>query len=156
LPKPRIIALDIGEKRVGVAATDPLGLTAQPLAVIQRKPHGPFLEAVSNIVKEREAELVVLGLPRRSSGEMGPEAQRILSLAFELRKKLGLRVETFDERLTTAMADRVYDEAGVSHRERRLNVDMTAAALILEGYLNSRDRLAEPAPENGPEPSKNG
>jgi putative Holliday junction resolvase len=143
LPKPRIIALDIGEKRVGVAATDPLGLTAQPLTVIQRKPHGLFLEAVKKLVQEREASLMVLGLPRRTTGELGPEAQRILSLAHELKTRLGLTVETFDERLTTAMADRLYDEAGMSRQERRQVVDKTAAALILEGYLNSQDRKAE-------------
>jgi putative Holliday junction resolvase len=143
LPKTRIIALDVGEKRVGVAATDPLGLTAQPLAVIQRKPHGLFLEAVSRMADERGAELIVLGLPRRSDGTMGPEAQRVLSLAHELRTRLGLSVDTYDERMTTAMADRVLDQAGLGHRERREVVDKTAAAIILGGYLAKRENSAD-------------
>jgi putative Holliday junction resolvase len=128
----------VGEKRVGVAVTDPLGLTAQPLTVIPRKPHGQFLESISDLVRQKEAELVILGLPRRTDGAIGPEAQRILSLAYELRNRQGLVVDTFDERLTTAMAHRVFDEAGMNKKDRREVVDMTAAALILEGYLAKR------------------
>jgi putative Holliday junction resolvase len=143
LAKPIVIALDVGEKRVGLAATDPLGLTAQPLTVIQRKPHGVFLEAVSQIVRDREAGLVVLGLPRRSDGRLGPEAQRVLALAHELRSRLGLTVETYDERLTTAMADRVFDEAGIDRQKRRRVIDKTAAALILDGYLSSQAKKSD-------------
>jgi putative Holliday junction resolvase len=135
-----IIALDVGEKRVGLAATDPLGLTAQPLTVLQRKPHGLFLEALKNIVTEREAKLVVLGLPLRTDGSVGPEAQRILALAHELRSRLGLTVETYDERLTTAMADRVLDQAGLKPKNRTKVIDKTAAAIILEGYLARQAR----------------
>ena len=133
-----IVALDVGTKRVGVAATDPLGLTAQPLAVLERKPHGPFLEAIRDLVESRGAGLIVLGLPKRADGSMGPEAQRVLALANELRSRLGYEVETYDERLTTAMADRVFDQAGLSRKERLKAVDKTAATLILDGYLTAR------------------
>jgi putative Holliday junction resolvase len=147
-----VIALDVGEKRVGVAATDDLGLTAQPLTVLSRKPHGLFLEAVKKIAEERGAGLVVLGLPRLTTGENGVQAQRVMSLAHELRSRLNLTVRTYDERLTTAMADRVFDEAGVSRRDRRQAVDMTAATLILDGYLSDRNRLAREAGPAAAEP----
>ncbi|MDR2367481.1 MAG: Holliday junction resolvase RuvX [Deltaproteobacteria bacterium] len=140
MARPVIVALDVGEKRVGVAGTDPLGLTAQPLTVLKRKPHGPFLEAVRELAEGRGASLIVLGLPRRQDGSVGPEAQRVLALAHELRSRFGFTVETHDERLTTAMADRVFDQAGLSRKERLKAVDKTAAAIILEGYLAVRER----------------
>jgi putative Holliday junction resolvase len=134
---PNILALDVGQRRVGVAVTDPAGLTAQPLTVLDRKPHGLFLESLTALVQQRGAELVLLGLPRRTTGALGPEAQRVMALAHELRSKLGLKVETFDERLTTAVAERAMAEAGLGRRQARPQVDKTAAAVILEGYLDS-------------------
>ncbi|MDR2386269.1 MAG: Holliday junction resolvase RuvX [Deltaproteobacteria bacterium] len=140
LERPIIVALDLGEKRVGVAATDPLGLTAQPVTVLNRKPHGPFMEAVNDLVKQRGATLVVLGLPKNSDGSMGAPAQRALSLAHELRTRFGLEVDTYDERLTTAMADRVFDQAGLSRAQRLKSIDKMAAAIILDGYLAFLER----------------
>jgi putative Holliday junction resolvase len=133
----KIIALDVGQKRVGVAATDDLGYTAQPLTVIDRKPHGLFLERLKSLCQERGTELLVLGLPTRTNGRLGPEAQKVLSLASELRNKLNLDIKTFDERLTTAMAERLFNEAGVNWHKKRDNIDKTAATIILEGYLTS-------------------
>jgi putative Holliday junction resolvase len=92
------------------------------------------------LVKEREATLVLLGLPKRSDGSMGPEAQRVLALAHELRSKFGFEVATHDERLTTAMADRVFDQAGLSREKRLKVVDKMAAAIILDGYLAVLER----------------
>lgn len=132
----RILALDVGEKRVGVAVSDPLGYSAQPLTVLPRRPHGEFLAKLSALVEEYEVGLVVLGLPRRTTGEKGPEAQRVLALARELKIKLGLECETWDEWLTTVAAQRVLLEGGLRRAERREVVDKTAAALILDGYLN--------------------
>jgi putative Holliday junction resolvase len=111
-------------------------LTAQPLTTLARKPHGLFLEQVASLAAQYEAALVVLGLPVRTDGSLGPEAQRVLSLAHELRTRLGLTVETFDERMTTAMADRVMAEAGLKGDARRKVVDQAAAAIILSGYLS--------------------
>lgn len=132
----RILALDVGEKRVGVAVSDPLGYTAQPLTVLPRRPHGAFLAALADLAKEYEVALVLLGLPRRTTGEKGPEAQRVLALAREITLKLGLKCDTWDEWLTTVAAERVLLEGGLSRQERRQVVDKTAAALILDGYLN--------------------
>jgi len=132
----RILALDVGEKRVGVAVSDPLGLTAQPLTVLPRRPHGEFLKALEGLVREYEVTLVLLGLPRRTTGEKGPEAQRVLALAREITTKLGFKCDTWDEWLTTVAAERVLLEGGLRREARREVVDKTAAALILDGYLN--------------------
>ncbi|MDR2386935.1 MAG: Holliday junction resolvase RuvX [Deltaproteobacteria bacterium] len=142
MTRPIIVALDVGEKRVGVAATDALGLTAQPVTVLKRKPHGLFLEALKDLVKQREAAVVVLGLPKRSDGSLGPEAQRVLALAHELRSRFGFVVDTYDERLTTAMADRVFDQAGLGRQERLKSIDKMAATIILDGYLGFLARKA--------------
>jgi putative Holliday junction resolvase len=104
---------------------------------IERKPHGQFLYKVASIAAQYEAQTVVLGLPRRTDGTLGPEAQRVLALAHELKTRLNLNIATFDERLTTAMADRVMAEAGLKGDERRKVVDKTAATIILSGYLDS-------------------
>ena len=132
----RILALDVGEKRVGVAVSDPLGYSAQPLTVLPRRPHADFLKSLEKLAREYEVALVLLGLPRRTTGEKGPEAQRVLALKRELETKLGLNCETWDEWLTTVAAERVLLEGGLRREERRQVVDKTAAALILDGYLN--------------------
>jgi putative Holliday junction resolvase len=143
LTLPRILALDVGEKRVGLAVSDPLGITAQPLKVLPRKPHGAFLEAVSEACREYETREVVLGLPRRTTGRLGPEAQRVLALAHELRTKLNLTVHTWEEWLTTAEADRLLRSDGLSGPERRQVIDKTAAALILDGFLRHQSTLSQ-------------
>ena len=132
----RILALDVGEKRVGVAISDPLGYSAQPLLVLPRRPHGAFLAALADLARDYEVGLILLGLPRRTTGEKGPEAQRVLALAREVHLKLGLPCETWDEWLTTVAAERILIEGGVRRNDRRQVVDKTAAALILDGYLN--------------------
>ncbi|MCL2029457.1 MAG: Holliday junction resolvase RuvX [Deltaproteobacteria bacterium] len=143
----RILALDVGEKRVGLAVSDPLGCSAQPLAVLPRRPHGEFLKALASLAGQYQAELVLLGLPRRTDGRLGPEAQRVLALAGEIRAKLGLGCATWDEWFTTQAADRLLREGGLKPQARRQVVDKTAAAIILGSYL---DHLAlkpsEPPP----------
>jgi putative Holliday junction resolvase len=127
--------LDVGLRRVGVAVTDPLGLTAQPVETIARKPHGLFLERLAALAAKFGAAKIVLGLPVRTDGSIGPEAQRILALAHEIRTRLGLETDTYDERLTTAMAWRALDESGVKAAGRQRVIDQAAAAIILTGYL---------------------
>lgn len=129
------MALDVGEKRVGVAVSDPLGYSAQPLTVLPRRPHGEFLNSLAALAQEYEVELMLLGLPRRTTGEKGPEAQRVLALGREITIKLGLKCDTWDEWLTTVSAERVLIEGGVRREDRRQVIDKTAAAIILDGYL---------------------
>jgi putative Holliday junction resolvase len=141
----RIICLDVGQTRVGVAVSDPLGLTAQPVETIPRKPHGLFLEKVAALAETYATKAIVLGLPRRTDGSIGPEAQRVLALAHELKTRLGLEVSTFDERLTTAMADRGLAEAGLKGEAKRQVIDQAAAAIILTGFLANLKRSAASA-----------
>ncbi|MEW6266463.1 MAG: Holliday junction resolvase RuvX [Thermodesulfobacteriota bacterium] len=132
----RIMALDLGTKRVGVALSDELGLTAQGLTVIERGSHQEFLAEIGRLAEKHGATTVVLGLPRRMDGSLGPEAQRALAMAREIKKHLGLETTTWDERLTTAAVERVLLEADVSRSKRRKVRDKLAAAYILQCYLD--------------------
>ncbi|MDR1166665.1 MAG: Holliday junction resolvase RuvX [Deltaproteobacteria bacterium] len=140
-----ILALDPGLKRVGLAISDPLGTLASPLCALRRKPHGAFLEALEAIIAERAPTALVVGLPARSDGRLGKEAQAALSLAFELRAKFGLPVETVDESYTTLEAREILFRNGVPDGPRLLaKIDQCAAGLILERYLAKLPNMTLP------------
>lgn len=134
----RILALDVGEKTIGLAVSDPLGLTAQPLTTLRRQSKEKDLAALASLVRQLEVEEVVLGLPRRLNGSLGPEARRVQQLGELLRERLGLPVRYWDERLTTVAAEQALLAADLSRRRRRQTIDQTAACLILQGYLERR------------------
>ena len=134
----RIMALDPGEKRVGVALSDELGLTAQGLTVLDRKPNARFIGALKDLVEQNKVDRIVVGLPRRMDGSLGPEAQRAMAIATQLRTKLGLEVDTWDERLSTAAAEKVLLEADLSRQKRKMVRDKVAATIILQNYLDSK------------------
>jgi putative Holliday junction resolvase len=141
----RILGLDIGEKRIGVAVSDPSGTVATPLAVIDaRKAAGDGRE-LSRLVEDYEAELLVAGLPLSLDGTEGPQAARVRAAAKRLSMLVSLPVEFTDERLSSAAARRTMTEAGVSDRNKRGSVDMVAAAIFLQSYLDARrDSGADP------------
>ncbi|WP_027719333.1 Holliday junction resolvase RuvX [Desulfovirgula thermocuniculi] len=143
----RVMGLDVGEKNVGVALSDPLGLTAQGVEVIPRDiGEGKLLERVNRLVQEYGVEKIVVGLPRNMDGSLGRQGLRVLEFARWLREATGLPVETWDERLTTVGAERILLAADVSRARRRKVVDKLAAALILQGYLdfyNKKERSGE-------------
>jgi len=130
------MALDMGTKRVGVAVSDAMGWTAQGLEVMAREPREAFYTAIEKLVREHEVERLVLGLPRRMDGTLGPEAQRVLAVRKDLEERLSIEVTTWDERLSTAAAERVLLEADMSRRKRKKVVDKVAATFILQGYLD--------------------
>ena len=132
----KIMALDMGTKRVGVALSDPLGLTAQGLTVLDRNPQAGFMASITNLVREHEVTRIVLGLPRRMDGSLGPEAQRVLAVANDLKALLGIEVVTWDERLSTVAAEKVLIAADVRRKKRKKVRDKVAAAYILQGYLD--------------------
>jgi putative Holliday junction resolvase len=134
----RILGLDLGEKRIGVALSDALGWTAQGLTVLQRQGRQLDLDQVVGLVKKHEVQEIVIGLPRHMDGRVGEGAQEVLVWARELQERLGLPVHTIDERLTTMQAERVLLEADVSRRKRRQVIDKMAAGLILQAFLDSR------------------
>lgn len=130
----RILALDVGERRVGVAVSDEAGLTAQPLTTITRQSPDRDLEAVRRLVEEYGATTLVVGLPLTMNGQVGPQAERVRAFAAGL-EAVGLPIAFWDERLTTKEAERTLLAADVSRRRRRQVRDKLAATLILEGYL---------------------
>jgi len=132
----RIMALDMGTKRVGVALSDEMGWTAGGLAVLERNPKKAFLASLKNLVEENKVQRLVLGLPKRMDGTMGPEAEHVMTLVGELKAFLGLEVVTWDERLSTVAAERVLLEADMSRKKRKLVRDKVAAVYILQGYLD--------------------
>lgn len=137
VPAGRVLALDVGEVRVGLALSDPMGWTAQPLGFVPRRPQRAFLEAVREIVATREVVRAVVGLPLLLSGEKGARAVDAESVAAALREALGIPVDTWDERLTTVQAERALREGSVRGADRRRKVDAVAAAVLLQSYLDA-------------------
>ena len=140
----RILALDFGEKRIGVAVSDPLNIIAQSVGVIERKGIKKDLKKVGELVKEYEAEKIIVGLPLNMDGTEGKSANRAMDFVKELKKEIQVEVEMLDERLTTAQGERVFLEADMSRKKRKQNLDKIAAQLILQNYLDlhvQKDRI---------------
>ena len=136
----RILGLDYGSKTVGVAVSDPLGVTAQRLETIWRKQENKLrrtLAQVEELVKEYEIEKIVLGYPKNMNNTVGERAEKALEFGEMLKKRTGLEVIMWDERLTTVSADRTLMEAGVRRENRKEYLDGIAAVFILQGYLDS-------------------
>jgi putative Holliday junction resolvase len=134
----RRLGLDIGEKRIGVAVSDPSGGVATPVTVLDAKRLASDLGPLRRLVDDYEAVELVVGLPLTMSGDEGPQAVAVRRCADALAERLGIPVAYHDERLSSASAERSMGEAGASSRERRASVDMVAATLILQGYLDAR------------------
>ncbi len=137
----RVVGLDLGARRIGVAVSDPSGTVATPHSVLQRRgDHAADHRAIAAVVAEYEADLLVVGLPRSMDGSLGPAAQGALAEVEELADALPVPVETVDERLTTVSADRVLRDASVKGQARRQVIDKVAAAILLQTWLDGRDR----------------
>jgi putative Holliday junction resolvase len=134
----RIAALDVGEARIGVAISDELGITAQPLGVVQRVGGRTDLRALEDMLAPYTPEKIIVGLPLGMSGAEGSQAVRVRAFGERVGTHLGLPVEYWDERLTTVAAERALLEADLSRRRRREVVDKVAASLILQSYLAGR------------------
>jgi putative Holliday junction resolvase len=138
----RILGLDLGEKRIGVALSDALGFTAQGLTVLHRESLERDLEKVVALVQEHAVQEIVIGLPRHLDGRLGTGAAEVLAWAEALKERCHLPVHTVDERLTTMQAERVLLAADLSRRKRRQVIDKMAAGLILQVFLDSRAHRA--------------
>ncbi|MHB1415200.1 MAG: Holliday junction resolvase RuvX [Chloroflexota bacterium] len=134
----RAMALDVGQRRIGIALSDPDGSLAYARGVIKRGKLNRDLDEIAAVVEEEEVAVVVVGLPRSLDGTLGPQAERVQRFADLLRQRLSVPVEFWDERLSTVAANRALEEAGVPARERRDRIDAAAAALILQTYLDYR------------------
>ena len=133
----RIMGLDIGTKTIGVAVSDPLGLTAQGVSVIRRSVWERDIQALGELAEKYHVDKVVIGLPRRSTGELGPEAARMQAEGDKIEKTLGLPGVYWNEWFTTVSAEQVLLEADVSRKRRRQIIDQIAAVIILQNYLDS-------------------
>ena len=142
----RIMGLDFGSKTVGVAVSDELLLTAQGLEIIRRKEANKLrrtLARIEELIVEYSVEEIVLGLPINMNATEGERAQLTLEFKEKLMRRTGLPVIMWDERLTTVAADKIMIEAGIRREHRKEYVDMIAAALILQGYLDKKRMMAE-------------
>lgn len=133
----RILALDVGRKRVGVALSDPLGVTAQAAGFIDRWPESSLFGSIRSRAREAGAETVLMGFPLTLRGEAGDAAKEVAALAERLKEAVGLPVVLWDERLSTAQAEKILLASDLSRRKRRAVVDGVAAALILQSYLDA-------------------
>lgn len=132
----RILGLDVGTRRVGVAMSDPLGLTAQPLTVLTRRGTVEDLDAVRALVTAHGVERVIVGLPLTMRGARGPQAQQVAAFADALRQRVAVPVELLDERLTTVQGERALLATDTSRRRRKQLIDQVAAQLILQQFLD--------------------
>ncbi|HIR93600.1 MAG TPA: Holliday junction resolvase RuvX [Candidatus Egerieimonas intestinavium] len=136
----RILGLDYGAKTVGVAVSDPLGLTAQGVEIIRRKSENKqrqTLARIEELIAQYQVETIVLGFPKHMNNTVGDRAEKSLAFAEMLKRRTGLPVVMWDERLTTVEANRTLMEAGVRRENRKEYVDELAAVFILQGYLDS-------------------
>jgi putative pre-16S rRNA nuclease len=142
-PGERILALDLGARRIGLAVSDELGWTAHGLPTQERVGPKKDIERLRGVVAQYRICKIVVGLPRNMNGSLGPQANLVLEFIERLKDKLKLDVIPWDERLTTQAAERVLIEGDMSRAKRRKKVDQVAAVLILQGYLDSRRSLLQ-------------
>jgi putative Holliday junction resolvase len=134
----RILALDVGSKTIGLAVSDALGITAQGLETIRRRNKRFDLAALHSVIRRHGVTELVVGLPLRLSGKPGTQAEKVSAFAAELREKFKIPVRLWDERLTSAEANRILKESEISIRKRAGAVDRLAAVLILQNYMENR------------------
>jgi putative Holliday junction resolvase len=144
----RIIAFDVGDRRIGVAVSDPLGYTAQPLLTLHRTNHRADMKSIARLLRKHGVVEAVVGNPLHMSGDLSPQAAKAQAFAEELRAQFGIAVHLWDERLTTTEAHRHLDAGGhAAGRERRQIIDQVAAVLILQSFLDARaNRKSRTAP----------
>jgi putative Holliday junction resolvase len=132
----RVLGLDVGDRRIGVAVSDSLGLTAQRVTVLERRGPSRDVEAVQALVERYGASAVVVGLPLTMRGERGVQAEKVSAFSEALRRSLAVPIELVDERLTTVQGARALRETGASRRTRKAVIDQVAAQLILQDFLD--------------------
>ena len=135
----RLLGLDVGEKTIGIAVSDPLGWFAQGVETLRRKDEESDLDYLQGLIKQYEATVVVVGLPLNMNGTEGPSALRARSMGDLLNNRFDIKVEYQDERLSTVAAEKVLISGNVSRKGRKKVIDKMAAVIILQNYL---DRLA--------------
>jgi putative holliday junction resolvase len=134
----RIMGLDIGDRRIGVAISDGLGLTAQPVFTLHRSNPREDIRSIARLTRKHEATAIVAGLPLHMSGDLSPQAQKSQAFAQELAERTGLALYFWDERLTSHAAHEILDVSGFGTTGRKAVIDQVAAVLILQGFLDAQ------------------
>ena len=132
----RILAIDHGSKRIGIAVSDELKMIAQPLEFIPAAPFPAFLARLNELINVKEVELILIGMPRNMDGSYGPAAQKVEEFVEALKDLVSVPVKLWDERLTSAQANRVLIQGNVRRDKRKEKVDAMAAAILLQSYLD--------------------
>ena len=132
----RIMGLDVGDKTIGVAVSDLMGLTAQGVKTITRVGKKKDIEALKEIIKERQVNKIVSGLPKNMNGTLGPQGEKVIKFCELLEEETGIKIEYWDERLSTVAAERTLIQGNVRRENRKGVIDMVAAVIILQGYLD--------------------
>jgi putative holliday junction resolvase len=133
----RVLAIDHGTKRMGIALSDPMAMIAQPLEYVPAEPFSGFLARLKELIREKQVDLILVGLPRNMDGSYGPAALKVQEFVAVLKETIGVPIRTWDERLTSAQANRFLLQADVSRKDRKEKVDKAAAAILLQSYLDS-------------------
>ena len=132
----RIMGLDVGDKTIGVAVSDLMGLTAQGVKTIKRVGKKKDIEALKEVIKERQVNKIVSGLPKNMNGTLGPQGEKVIKFCELLEEETGIKIEYWDERLSTVAAERTLIQGNVRRENRKGVIDMVAAVIILQGYLD--------------------
>ncbi len=152
----RIVALDVGDRRIGIAVSDPLGITAQPIETYTRVGYGPDTRRIAQLAQQYDTNRILCGLPLNMDGTQGFQTQKVREFAAKL-EEAGLTVEFYDERMTTVLAEDALLEADMRRENRKKKVDMVAAVMILQSYLDAQAaKSAAAAQEDEEEPEDDG
>lgn len=147
----RIVALDVGDRRIGIAVSDPLGITAQPIETYTRVGYGPDTRRIAQLAQQYDTNRILCGLPLNMDGTQGFQTQKVREFAAKL-EEAGLTVEFYDERMTTVLAEDALLEADMRRENRKKKVDMVAAVMILQSYLDAQAAKSAAVQEDEEEP----
>ena len=134
----RILAIDHGARRIGIALSDEMKIIASPLEYVPAEPMEKVIERLQQLIREKEVELILIGMPRNMDGTYGPAAEKVKEFIAALQPHIATPVKTWDERLTSVMANRALLQGNVRRDQRKQKVDKMAAAILLQSYLDSR------------------
>ena len=132
----RIMGLDVGDRTIGVAVSDLMGMTAQGVTTVRRESKKKDIEELKKIIKERNVKYIVSGLPKNMNGTVGPQSEKVIKFCELLKDETGIDIDFWDERLTTVSAEKMLIDGDVSRKNRKKVIDKLAAVLILQNYLD--------------------
>ncbi|MBC2577558.1 Holliday junction resolvase RuvX [Peptostreptococcus russellii] len=132
----RIMGLDVGDRTIGVAVSDLMGITAQGVTTIRRESKKKDIEELKKLIKEHNVKYIVSGLPKNMNGTIGPQSEKVIKFCDILKEETGMEIDYWDERLTTVSAEKMLIDGDVSRKNRKKVIDKLAAVLILQNYLD--------------------